>query len=65
MGFAGSAVAGNEFHNGSGDGRWDNPANWSLGVVPQDATTYPGDAIPAWNNDALIRNGKTALIDSD
>jgi hypothetical protein len=49
---------------GGVNGRWDNPSNWTLGVVPQDATTPPNSATPQWNNDAGIRNGNTALIDS-
>jgi len=43
--------AGSDFHNGGGDGRWDNPLNWS-------------DGVPQSNDGAFILNGNTALIDS-
>ena len=58
----GWAAAGNGFMTDGGS--WDVATNWSAGVVPQDSTTDPGSATPQWNNDAEIRNGNTALIDS-
>ena len=51
LGAGGTAIAGNGFNDSSGDHTWNNPANWDMGVVPQDATTSPDVAVPQWNND--------------
>jgi len=61
LGLAGSAVAGNNF-TGAGDGSsWDDPANWSAGEPPFDATTHPA---PDWINDATwTSDGTTCVID--
>jgi hypothetical protein len=56
------AYGGQGFNNGSGDETWGNPANWTEGVVPNDATTHPGSFVPVWGNDNDIRSNATMTI---
>jgi len=61
---AGIAFAANIFTDEGADHLWNNPDNWSLGVVPQDETTHPRDADPQWNNDVHMSiDGTLCVID--
>jgi hypothetical protein len=64
LGLTGLAIAGNNF-TGAGDGSsWDDPANWSAGLLPFDTTTDPGSTDPPWYNDATwTSDGTTCVID--
>jgi len=65
LGLTGIAFAHNEFTGAGDDNLWNNPANWSLGVVPQDEFTYPGDVTPRWNNDVkMTTDGTICVIDA-
>ena len=64
LGLAGIAFAYNDFTDDGGDNRWDNPANWSMGLVPNDSTTWPGNVIPPWYTDVyMTRDGTLCVID--
>jgi len=59
-----SVYAGNNFTDAGDDHLWNNSANWSMNFVPQDETTYPGDADPQWNNDVYMPiDGTLCVID--
>ena len=64
LGLTGLASAGNNF-TGAGDGSsWDDPNNWSAGLLPFDTETNPGDTDPQWYNDATWTSaGTTCVID--
>jgi hypothetical protein len=64
LGLSVSVYAGNTYTDGGADHLWNNPLNWSMGVVPQDETTYPGDLAPPWNSDVYMTiDGTLCVID--
>lgn len=64
LGLSTLAIAGNNF-TGAGDGSsWDDPNNWSTGLLPFDTTTNPGTTEPKWYNDATwTMDDTTCVID--
>jgi hypothetical protein len=66
LGLMGHAFASNDFNNASGDHLWSNPNNWSMSVVPDDATTNPGEAVPQWSNDVgMLMDDTHCIIDTN
>lgn len=58
------ALAGNGF-TAAVDNTWSNPGNWSMGVVPEDATTNPGSYVPQWGNDVGFYSSNVAMVIGD
>jgi len=66
LGLMGHGLASNDFTDAGGDQLWSNPDNWSMFIVPQDATTNPGEASPQWVNDVgMLMDGTHCIIDAD
>jgi hypothetical protein len=65
LGLTGSVYAANTFTDAGADHLWNNPDNWSMGVVPQDATTHSAGAIPKWNNDVYMTTDNTLCVIDD
>lgn len=66
LGGMGQTFAGNDFTNGGGDHLWTNPNNWSMSVVPENATLHPGEAVPQWMNDVgMVMDDTICIVDAN